>query len=118
MAVTKAKKGDYVVARKLVFAGTYIPVEWRRSKEKDQECYVVMRALRVGRNGLVKHVVNKQAWEAKHTPGGGNTLMAQYISMTWTLGMYAKCPALENLMDKEFETSAEVIAEIEKAAAI
>ena len=67
MAVTKAKKGDYVVARKLVFAGTYIPVEWRRSKEKDQECYVVMRALRVDRNGLVKHVANKQAWEAKHT---------------------------------------------------
>ena len=118
MAVTKAKKGDYVVARKLVYANTYASAEMRQDKEKDRECYVVMRALRVGRDGLVKHVVNKQAWEAKHTPGGGNTLNAQHISMTWTLGMYAKCPALENLMDKEFETSAEVIAEIEKAAAI
>ena len=118
MAVTKAKKGDYVVAQKLVFAGNYIPVEWRRSKEKDQECYVVMRALRVGRNGLVKHIANKQAWEAKHTPGGGNTLKAQHISFIWTIGRYAKCPVLENLMDKEFETIEEVRAEIEKAAAI
>ena len=118
MAVTKAKKGDYVVARKLVFAGTYVSSEMRQDKEKDRECYVVMRALRVGRNGLVKHVANKQVWEAKHTPGGGNTLRAQHISMTWTVGRYAKCPALESLMDKEFETIEEVRAEIKKAAAI
>lgn len=112
----KVKKGDYIVARRWKNPDYFLnPNDHEKAKKNAGNRYILMRALRVGRDGNVKHVANKQAWEAQHPPNTGNTTSDHNISMVWTLGVYARNMALDCLMDKEFDSLDEIQEAIEKA---
>ena len=83
---TKARKGDYVLVK-----------AWRRVDraltDEPDACayvYVIMRALKANRKGIVTNLSNKEAWEAGLKACKENTLSEQQAKRVLVLKDYSR----------------------------